>query len=99
MSPYITGALIAVGAATTIEGFLLLGRIRTFLTYAKQLLSVGAGNVAEQPSKSAARDTPRPVPTPRLDDAPTGPIAVPTVPAAVVIDDEWRKQFRFEERT
>lgn len=48
-------SLIALVVTLVIEGFVLLGRIRRFLTYAEQLLGVVGVRVADIPSKSAPR--------------------------------------------
>lgn len=91
MSPWITGAILALGAAAVGEAIWIMGQNRSiaeqnrlFLTYAKQLLAVGADNVAKLPRKSAA---PTPQPEPH-----TEPIAV--VKAEPV--DEWRRNFTFK---
>ena len=92
MSPWITGAILALGAAAVGEAIWINGRMRRFLTYAEQLLAVGADNVAKLPSKSAARTGP--------DDTDTGPIALPPNPPAVQTvpaDDDWRAGFTFKE--
>ena len=92
MTGPLLGALVAFAMATTIEGYLLLGRIRVFIKHAENLLAVGANNVAKQPGKSAPRTGP--------DDTPTGPIALPPNPPAVQTvpaDDDWRAGFNFKE--
>lgn len=93
MSPWITGAILALGAAAVGEAIWINGRMRRFLTYAEQLLAVGADNVAKQPGKSAPRTA--------ADDVDTGPIALPPNPPLVqhtpAPDDEWRASFNFKE--
>ena len=81
MSSWIAGAILGLGAAAIGEAIWINGRMRRFLTYAEQLLNVGAHNVAQQPSKSAA-------PTP-ADDQPTGPIPS----TAQIVEAEWRQRF------
>lgn len=82
-------AIIALCAACTIAVYVLIRKADRLLTYAEQLINVGAERVAKTPGKSAAR-------TQADDDTPTGPIAA-VQPLPQPAEDEWRTRFTFND--